>query len=485
MKKTKIICTIGPASSSRQIIEALIENGMNAIRLNFSHTSGKDVLETLKLIKKIREEKNIPLAIILDTKGPEVRVYGYKEKIELSKDIIIKIISYTKENIESVISEDKKIFYTNLPNIGKLLKGNTRILLRDGFIEGFVTEIIDDNTINILIKNGGILTPKAHLSIPNIDYNLKFLSDKDKEDIFFAVENDFEYIALSFVSSKENIFEIRNLINEYSKQLNKESKIKLISKIENKKAIDNIEDIIRYSDGIMIARGDLGVELDIELVPVIQKKLIKLCYREGKPVIVATQMLESMIENPIPTRAEASDVANACYDLTSAVMLSGETAIGNNPIRVLQTMSNIINQVETSLDYNEILSQLNRIPKNIDVTTSIATRAVTISYDIEAKAIAVITGSGYSARMISKVRPKLPIIAYTFDKDIFNQLSLNWGVVPRLINKISDFEEIIKFVKNDIKNLNFAKEDDFIVFISGSPIGKEGTTNNIRVEKLN
>jgi pyruvate kinase len=234
----------------------------------------------------------------------------------------------------------------------------------------------------------------------------------------------------------------------------------------------------------MVARGDLGVEMDIELVPVIQKRIIKLCYREGKPVIVATQMLESMIENPIPTRAEASDVANACYDLASSVMLSGETAVGKDPIRVVQTMSRIINQVENSLDYNDILNQLMRVPKNTDITTSIATRSVTIAYDLNAKVIAVITGSGYSARMISKVRPKLPILAYTFDFDVYNQLSLNWGVIPRFIGNFNNLESLVKYIHEDIKLSGYAKSSDYFILVSGLPLGKEGSTNNIRVEKL-
>jgi len=484
MKKTKIICTIGPASSNRKIIENLIDSGMNAIRFNFSHTKGSEIIEIVKMVKNIRETRKIPLALILDTKGPEVRIYGYKDKVELSSEQIITIKSYLKDDIYSKISNTTDLFYTNLPEIGNLVYKNARILLKDGFIEGFVNEILDKDTIKVIIKNGGVINPKSHLTIPNVVYPLKFLSEKDIEDITFAIENDFEYIALSFVSSKENIIQVRQLIEKIENEKKIESKTKLIAKIENKKAIDNIDEIISYSDGIMVARGDLGVEMDIELVPIIQKRIIKLCYREGKPVIVATQMLESMIENPIPTRAEASDVANACYDLASAVMLSGETAVGKDPVRVVQTMAKIINQVENSLDYNEILNQLMRIPKNIDVTTSIAARSVTIAYDINAKVIAVITGSGYSARMISKVRPKLPILAYTFDFDVYNQLSLNWGVIPRFIENFNNLESLIKYIHEDIKLTGYADSSDYFILVSGLPLGKEGSTNSIRVEKL-
>lgn len=484
MKKTKIICTIGPTSSSKQIIEQLIDEGMNAVRFNFSHTKGEEVIDLVNTIKEIRKEKKVPLALILDTKGPEVRLYGYKDKVELMPNTIISIKSYIDKDIEKIISNEKYYFYTNLPKIGNLVKKDDKILLKDGFIEGVITEVIDENYVKAMIKNYGNINPKTHLSIPNIEYPLPFLSEKDEEDINFAIRNNFEYIALSFVSSKEDLVQIRELINKIEEENNIESKTKIISKIENKKAVDNIDQIIKYSDGIMIARGDLGVEMNIEYVPIIQKRIIKLCYKEGKPVIVATQMLESMIDNPIPTRAEASDVANACYDLTSAVMLSGETAVGKDPVRVVKMMSNIINQVENSLDYSDILLQLARLPKEIDVTTSIAARSVTIAYDINAKVIAVITGSGYSARMISKVRPRLPILAYTFDYEVYNQLALNWGVIPRLIEDNENLEEIVNFIIDDIKSLNYAKKDDYFVLVSGLPLGKEGSTNNIRVEKI-
>lgn len=484
MKRTKIICTIGPSSYDKNIIIKLIDEGMNAVRFNFSHSRGSEVIDIVNLIKEIRNEKKIPLALILDTKGPEVRIYGCKEKIELKSEQIITIKSYNKEDIDILENSEKFTFYTNLPKIGNLVNIGSKLLLKDGFIEARVNDILNDDTIKVVIKNIGFINPKAHLSIPNIIYPLPFLSEKDKEDIFFAIINGFEYIALSFVSSKEDILEIKNLIGKIEKENNIESKTKLIAKIENKKAVDNIEQIIKYSDGIMVARGDLGVEMEIEHVPVIQKRIIKLCYNEGKPVIVATQMLESMIENPIPTRAEASDVANACYDLTSAVMLSGETAVGKDPVRVVNMMSKIIDRVENSLDYNDILNQMTRAPQNMDVTTSIATRSVTIAYDIKAKLIAVITGSGYSARMISKMRPKLPIFAYTFDYEIFNQLALNWGVIPKLIDYSENLEEIIRFIHQDIKNSHYGSSGDYFILVSGLPLGKEGSTNNIRVEKL-
>ncbi|HQM89755.1 MAG TPA: pyruvate kinase, partial [Exilispira sp.] len=329
MKRTKIVCTLGPATNNRETIKKLIDAGMNAIRLNFSHLTPEEAIDSIKLIKQIRKERNVALSLILDTKGPEVRVYGYKEPIKIEANSIFVIKSYEKDDIASTLSGEEDVLLTNLPYIGKLVKVGQKVLMMDGFLEAHVVEVIDENTIKVSFTNSGLLKSAAHLSIPHINYGLKFLSQKDKQDIAFAIQNEFEYIALSFVSSKEDLLEVKKLIET----IDKSSKTKLISKIENKKAVDNIEQIIEHSDGIMVARGDLGVENDIEKVPVIQKRIIRLCYSSGKPVITATQMLESMIDNPIPTRAEASDVANAVYDLSSAVMLSGETAIGKFPIR--------------------------------------------------------------------------------------------------------------------------------------------------------
>ncbi|HQQ19467.1 MAG TPA: pyruvate kinase [Exilispira sp.] len=478
MKRTKIVCTLGPATNNRETIKKLIDAGMNAIRLNFSHLTPEEAIDSIKLIKQIRKERNVALSLILDTKGPEVRVYGYKEPIKIEANSIFVIKSYEKDDIASTLSGEEDVLLTNLPYIGKLVKVGQKVLMMDGFLEAHVVEVIDENTIKVSFTNSGLLKSAAHLSIPHINYGLKFLSQKDKQDIAFAIQNEFEYIALSFVSSKEDLLEVKKLIET----IDKSSKTKLISKIENKKAVDNIEQIIEHSDGIMVARGDLGVENDIEKVPVIQKRIIRLCYSSGKPVITATQMLESMIDNPIPTRAEASDVANAVYDLSSAVMLSGETAIGKFPIRVVETMTKIIKEVENSLDFNDILTKLTRMPANPDITTAIATRAVHIAYDINAKAIVVVTTSGYAARMVSKVRPKLPIIAYTFDFITYNQLALNWGVFPRIIEKCDLFEELIKIIRKDILKLNFVEKGDNIILVSGLPIGKEGTTNSIRVE---
>lgn len=481
LKKTKIVCTLGPASSDKETIIKLINNGMNVARINFSHSSPEKSKGLIKLLKEIREELEVPLSIMLDTKGPEVRLYGYENPIPIKKDYIITIKSYLKNDIETIKSEEKNVVFTNLPDIGKLVNIGKKVLLMDGFIEGTIIEKNEqENFIKVKIFNNGDLRKRAHLTLPHIDYPLPFLSEKDKRDIKFAVENDLEYIALSFVKSADDLYQVRELIIDTKK----DSKIKLISKIENKKAIDNMDDIIEHSDGIMVARGDLGVELDLEEVPIIQKKLISKCYLSGKPVITATQMLESMIENPIPTRAETSDVANAVFDKTSAVMLSGETAIGKYPDLVVNTMSRIIKKVEESLNYIDFLYRRRSLKEKKEITSIISFNALSTAYQSDAKAIAVFTKSGYTARMISRLRPGLPLYVFTYDKFVYNQLALNWGIIPFLIEKENNFEKLIQNIKDFFEKKNLLNKGELVVFVAGLPLGKTGTTNMIRLETI-
>ncbi len=480
LKRTKIICTLGPASDTKEQIKTLILKGMDAARFNFSHVSEEEALKKVNIVKELRKELDIPVSLILDTKGPEVRLYGYNKPRSLKKDQVIKIQSAIDLKTET---EDKNIYKTNLPNIDNLVKENHKILLMDGYFEGRVIDRSKDE-ISVKIFSSGTIRPKAHLTIPKIDYPLPFLSDQDKENIIFAVKQNFDYIALSFVRDANDLFKIRSLVFD----TDPESKIKLISKVENKKAIDNIDSIISHSDGIMVARGDLGVELDIEEVPIIQKKIIEQCYLSGRPVITATQMLESMIDSPIPTRAEASDVANACFDMTSVVMLSGETAIGKFPDKVVNTMTNIIKQVENAFKYESTFFTRRLLETEKDLTTIVTHNAVSTAYHCNAKAIVVLTKSGYSARMLSKLRPGLPIYAFTYERDIYYQLALNWGVTPYLINEIvndeSNFEKLIKSILNDCENKNLVDIGDLVVIVSGLPLGKQGTTNMIRIETI-
>ncbi|MBN2433296.1 MAG: pyruvate kinase [Acidobacteria bacterium] len=481
LTKTKIVCTLGPASWNKDIITRLVAEGMNVARLNFSHTSPRDARGILALLKEIREEMRLPLAILLDTKGPEVRVYGHSEPQELQEGEIITIRSYTGPDIDAHSADQPHLFFTNLPRLADLVRPGQRILLMDGFIEGEVTaRQVEQQGIEVRINNPGRLRPKAHLTIPQIDYPLPFLSDKDRADIAFAVENQLDYLALSFVKSADDILQVRNLIHETDAR----SDIKIIAKVENKRAVDHMDEIIHHSDGIMVARGDLGVELDIEEVPIIQKKLIRRCYLSGKPVITATQMLESMVENPIPTRAEASDVANACYDQTSAVMLSGETAIGRYPVQVVRTMRRIVAKAEHSIDYESLLFGRPPMEKSSDLTTIVTYNALTAAYQANAKAIAVVTRSGYSARMLSRLRPGLPMYAFTYDPRVYHQLALNWGIQPFYLDKAEVFEELTQRVKVYCEENGLARAGDLIVFVAGLPLGKRGTTNMIRIETI-
>lgn len=480
-KKTKIICTIGPACSDKQILMDMVSEGVNVVRFNFSHMRWEEALEMLKLVRGIRDELGVPLSVMLDTKGPEVRLYGYTEKIPLKAGSMITVESYTGDAIETVSQQRENQFFTNLPTLGKLTHPGSRVLIMDGLFEGEVVDISDD-TVHIELKNSGVLRPKAHFSVPNTVYPLTFLSKKDQADILFALNHGIEYIALSFVSSSTDIFSVRNLIIDNFP----ESKTKLIAKIENKAAVDNIDEIISHADGVMVARGDMGVEMDLAEVPIMQKQIIEKCFIRGKPVITATQMLESMIEQPIPTRAEASDVANACFDLTSAVMLSGETAIGRHPLSVVKTMAKIVRRVEEQLDYDKILLKTHDRRRDVfkDLTTIVNGNAVSVANESGAKAIVVVTKTGYSARMMSKLRPRQPIWAFTYDQLAFHQMALNWGVHPYMFHEEESFETIIEQIKQVCLEQKIAGRGERIVIVGGLPLGKHGTTNMVRVETI-
>ncbi len=475
--KTKIVCTVNPNTADRVFLEKLIDQGMDVVRLNFSHMDPEDGEGVIDLVRAIRDERSIPIAIMLDTKGPEVRVFGYPESIELNSGDVLEISSFAGPNIEDFVSESPRHLYTNLANIGELAKGFKKALLMDGYIEAEIVEASAE-TIKIQLSNSGNLRPRAHLTVPGMDYPLPFLSEKDIRDIRFAAQKGLEYIALSFVRSAEDLFKVRNLIRD----VKEDSQIRLIAKIESKQAINQLDEIVRYADGIMVARGDLGVELALEEVPVIQKKIIEKCYQSGKPVITATQMLESMIHNRVPTRAEASDVANACYDLTSAVMLSGETAIGKYPDLVVQTMERIIRKVEEHYDYSVNFYHRRDEGRDNDLTTIICYNAVTTAYQCQAGAIICFTKSGYSARQISRLRPGLPIYAFTPDHNVYHQLALNWGVFPYYVQEVDDFEMMLKNALLQCVKDGLVKRNELVVIVAGLPLGVRGRTNMIRVE---
>jgi pyruvate kinase len=479
-RRTKIICTIGPASENPDCIRDLIREGMNVARINFSHCKYDEALNRVKMLRAARAELNVPLAIMLDTKGPEVRMFGYTRPVLLAKDDTLYIESTDKQPDEvAARPPEDRHFYTNLPRIDKLCQPGLRVLLQDGFIEAVVKQL-HPGAITVRVLNEGRLKDKAHLAVPGADYPIPFLSEKDRKDIAFAVENGFEYIALSFVRTASDIADVRALI----KEVRPDSPIRLIAKIEDKQALANIYDIIRDSDGIMVARGDLGIEVPIEELPGLQKNIVKRCYLAGKPVIVATQMLESMTDKPYPTRAEVTDTANAVMDLTSAVMLSGETANGVHPARVVNMMARIIDKSESSIDYHTLARETHDYVDRDNITNIMAYSVVETAHDWNAKAVAVITASGIGAQALSKFRPGVPIYAFTHHETLCHQLALNWGVKPVLIDDPDGqlFSEVARKTMDGLRSAGRVTNGDRLVYMASSPLGKRLPTNTIRCE---
>jgi pyruvate kinase len=479
-RRTKIICTIGPASENPDCIRDLIREGMNVARINFSHCKYDEALNRIKMLREARAELDVPLAIMLDTKGPEVRLFGYSKPVNLAKGDTLYIESTDKQpdQVAALPPEDRH-FYTNLPRIDKVCQPGARVLLQDGFIEAEVTQL-HAGAVTVRVLNDGRLKDKAHLAVPGADYPIPFMSEKDSKDIAFAVEQGFEYIALSFVRTARDIADVRALINS----VNPASPIKLIAKIEDKQALANIYDIIRDSDGIMIARGDLGIEVPIEELPGLQKNIIKRCYLAGKPVIVATQMLESMTDKPYPTRAEVTDTANAVVELTSAVMLSGETANGAHPARVVNMMGRIIDRTEAAIDYRTLARITHDYVDRDNITNIMAYSVVEAGHDWNARAVAVVTASGIGAQSLSKFRPGMPIYAFTHHEKLYHQLAINWGVAPFLIENPEGhrFSDVAKKTMELLKRRGAISNGDKLVFMGSSPFGKRLPTNTVRCE---
>jgi len=483
-KRTKIVATLGPASESPEIVKALLLEGVNVFRLNFSHTAQEEARTVIATIRAARAELKLPAAIMADIKGPAVRVYGYAEALPIEAGTILVIESRPAEGIETLVSPEQLRIYTNLPGIDGLCAMGQRILLMDGYFSGEVVAKGVDS-VSVRLGNPGSLRPKAHLTIPHVDYPIAFLSDKDIRDIAFAVDQEVEYIALSFVREATDIEEVRRLIQRSKTASGRKSACKLIGKIESAKGLANSEAIVAAADGIMVARGDMGVEIAIETVPIAQKRLIRTGYLAAKPVITATQMLESMIESPMPTRAEASDVANACFDSTSAVMLSGETAIGRYPVKVVQTMCAIIREVEVVFDYQNYHRSMPPEIRAGDLPAIMSYNAVSVAYECKAAGIVVLTETGHAARLISRLRPSMPIFAFTKDETVYHQLTMNWGVYPFLLSGAG--ERLDTVVAETIETCVLAgvlKKGDRVVFVAGLPLAKQGTTNMMRVETV-
>jgi len=467
LKKTKIICTLGPATEDDEILSKMIDHGMNVARFNFSHGTHESHKATLERLIRVREKKGVHIAALLDTKGPEIRVKTFKEPVTLKEGSTFTLTTGEREGDESGCS----VTYPNLP---KDVSVGSRILLDDGLIELVVKEISDENIV-CTVKNTGLIKSNKGVNLPGTRISMPYLSKKDEEDVVFAIENEFDFIAASFVSRAQDILDIRRVLDEH-----KCDKIQIIAKIENQSGVDNIEEILAVSDGIMVARGDMGVEIDLGYLPSIQKKLIHCCYSAGKPVITATQMLESMIVNPRPTRAEVSDVANAIYDGTSAVMLSGETAAGKYPVEALATMANIALDTEADIDYRKRFRQRRGV-EHLSVADAISHSACLTAIDIEASAIITVTRSGMSARLLSKYRPEQPIFSCVTEAHAARKLSLSWGVYPILMPLMQSTDELLKVSEEMCLNAGYIKSGDLVVTTAGLPIGESGTTNMVKV----
>ena len=469
MRKTKIICTLGPASQSEQVIRELMLAGMNVARLNFSHGTHEEQKGKLDLVKKVREELDLPVALLLDTKGPEIRT-GMLEngKIELKKGQSFVLTTEDILGNEGIVS----ISYKELVHD---VKPGDSILIDDGLI-GMKVSKVTEKEIYCVVENGGTISNKKGINVPGVSLSMPFISQKDYDDIVFGIEEGFDYIAASFTRTADDILAIRRILEEKGCQ-----HIKIIAKIENLQGVENIDEILRVSDGIMIARGDMGVEIPLEDVPVIQKKLIQKIFESGKPVITATQMLDSMMKNPRPTRAETTDVANAIYQGTSAIMLSGETANGQYPVEALKTMVKIAIRTEADIDYDARFKR-RTIMDRPDITNAVSHATCTTAVDLHAAAIITVTKSGRTVGMVSKHHPGCLIIGCCMDDYVCRQLNLYWGVQPLLLDKEDDAEALFRRAVEAAEKAGLVSRGDLTVLTAGVPLGITGTTNLIKVQ---
>ena len=470
MRKTKIICTIGPASESEEKLRELMIAGMNVARFNFSHGSHEEHKKKFDRVIKISNELGIPVATLLDTKGPEIRlkdIEGGKTELVAGQKFIL--------TTEDILGNNEKvsITYKNLKND---ISVGTTILIDDGLIE-MVVDSIEETDIICTVVNGGPISNHKGVNVPGAVLSMPYISEVDGSDIMFGCDMGFDFIAASFVRCKEDILEVRKILDEHN------SHMKIIAKIENMQGIENLEDILTVSDGIMVARGDMGVEIPMEEVPVVQKRMIKMAEAQGKHVVTATQMLDSMIKNPRPTRAEVADVANAIYDGTTAIMLSGESAAGLYPVEAVKTMSQIAERAEQDIDYNSRMKRREHIDR-FDVTTAISHATCTTAMDLKVAAIITVTISGFTAGMISRYKPSCPIIACSVSPRICRQLSLSWGVTPIWIARESTAEDLFDEAVRAAEEAGYIKKGDKVVLTAGVPLGVSGRTNMLRVVEV-
>ena len=469
LRKTKIICTLGPATEDEAVLHRLMLGGMNAARFNFSHCTHEDAAKKLEAVTRLRRELGLPIATILDTKGPEIRVKTFQNgPIELEAGATFTLTTREVEGDDKIVS----ITYKDLP---KDLKAGARVLIDDGLVE-MRADHVSETDIVCTVLNGGRVSNHKGINVPGTKLSMPFISEQDRSDIIFGIENGFDYIAASFTRSAEDILEIRHILKEYECH-----SMNIIAKIENMEGVENIDEILRVVDGIMVARGDMGVEIPLEDVPVLQKQLIQKSYLAGKQVVTATQMLDSMMKNPRPTRAEATDVANAIYDGTSCIMLSGETAAGKYPVEALETMVRIAEKAEESINYIKRFNSRDNSDVAFDVTNAISHATCTTAHDLGAKAIITVTKSGVTARQLSKFRPLYPIVGCTTQEHVWRQLNLSWGVVPALVDEVGDTDTLFERAVDAAEKTGLVESGDLVVITAGVPLGISGTTNMMKV----
>ena len=469
MRRTKIVCTIGPATNSEEMLTRLVRSGMNVARLNFSHGTHEYHKDTLERIKRVRRREGMPVAILLDTKGPEIRVKDFKDGFaELREGAEFTLTTREIEGTEQAVT----VTYAGMP--AELSEDNS-ILIDDGNIELCVKRCTETDVICQVVRGGRISNHKG-INVPNVHLDMPFLSEQDQSDILFGIENDVDFIAASFVRCKEDVIALRKFVDYHGAR-----DLRIIAKIENIEGVNNFDEILRYADGIMVARGDMGVELSFERLPGLQKRVIKKCYQSGKMVITATQMLESMISHANPTRAEITDVANAVFDGTSAVMLSGETAMGKYPALAVEVMGRIVTQAENDAFEMDAYAGISYEIDNNDTTNAVCDATCTTARDISAKAIIAVTKSGQTARRMSKFRPVQPIVAATPVEKTFHQLALSWGVFPVLARLQSSSDELLLHAIDCAKQIDAVENGDIVVIAAGIPLDTTGSTNLMRV----
>ena len=470
MRKTKIICTLGPSTDKEGVLRELVANGMNVARFNFSHGSHEEHLGRLEKLKSIREELGLPVAALLDTKGPEIRLKDFKNGTEMLD--AGQMFTLTTREVEGT-KEICSITYKDLPQ--DVQPGGT-IMLDDGLIK-LQIQTVNDTDIVCKVLNSGKIKNKKGVNVPGVHLSMPYMSQRDRDDIVFGAQQGFDFIAASFVRTAQDVYDIRNLLNEY------DSDIRIIAKIENREGVNNIDSILAAADAVMVARGDLGVEIDFTELPGIQKTIIDRSFSFGKPIVTATQMLDSMIVNPRPTRAEISDVANAIYDGTSAIMLSGETAAGAYPVEALKTMSAIAERTEQE-NHSRFAPLTESTNGKISVSDATAHAACLTAKDVNAAAIVTVSESGNTARLLSKYRPEQPIIACVMKEQVQRQLALSWGITPLMMSLAHSTDELIEMSTSLAKENGYLHNGELAVVTAGVPVGVSGTTNMIKIHMV-